>query len=84
MQLYGNGCHAYTHGCSAVTQTCVAHVQQKIMKKQGDEYHMFSSSKVTTGRNTSSVDIDDANNDDDDNPGHDYLKLIPAVSSNQK
>ena len=45
---------------------------------------MFSSSKVTAGRNTSSVDIDDANNDDDDNPGHDHLKLIPAVSSNQK
>ena len=46
---------------------------------------MFSSSKVTAGRNTSSVDIDDANNDDDDDdPEHDYLKLVPSVSSNQK
>ena len=44
---------------------------------------MFSPSKVTAGRNTSSVDIDDDNNDDD-NPEHDYLKLVPAVHSNQK
>ena len=40
---------------------------------EGDEYYVFNLSKVTAGRNTSSVDIDDPNNDDDDNPSHDYL-----------
>ena len=79
-------CYSCTHDCNAVIQTCAVciHYAEDDDDDEGDEYYVFSPSKVTAGRNTSSVDIDDANNDDDDDPEHDYLKLIPSVSSNQK
>ena len=80
-------CYSCTHDCNAVIQTCVVcihYTEDDDDDDEGDEYYVFSPSKVTAGRNTSSVDIDDANDDDDDDPEHDYLKLIPSVSSNQK
>ena len=81
-------CYSCTHDCNAVIQTCVVcihYAEDDDDDDEGDEYYVFSPSKVTAGRNTSSVDIDDAdNNDDDDDPEHDYLKLVPSVSSNQK